>query len=77
MFYDDKDKTIAVIKLIIADQTVDDIAEVLALAPKNVEKIKEDLLKGTTLEQLMKQFAAYEKKLADERSRQGDTTLDI
>lgn len=68
------DKVIQAIKLILAGKTAGEIAEVLALSPKYVEKINKDLLKGTTLEQLMKQFATYEKKLSDERSRlDGDT----
>jgi hypothetical protein len=63
------DNTIAVIKLILADKTVEQIAETLALSPKNIERIKEDLLEGTTLEQLKQEYALYEKELADKRSR--------
>lgn len=56
------DNIIAVSKLILTNKTVDEITEALALSPTYVERIKADLLKGTTLEQLQEEFALYKRK---------------
>lgn len=59
---------IAVSKLILAGKTVGEITEASGLSPKYIEKIKTDLLEGTNLEQLMKEFASYKKKPEEQKS---------
>lgn len=61
-----QDNIIAVSKLILSNKTVDEIAEALALSPTYVESIKTELLEGTSLEKLQKEFAEYKKIRADD-----------
>ncbi|MBT2641740.1 hypothetical protein J7I80_05855 [Bacillus sp. ISL-41] len=60
------DNIIAVSKLILLNKTVDEIAEALAVSPTYIENIKAELLEGTSLEKLQKEFAEYKKIRADD-----------